>query len=166
MKLAQNFFGHRFCWQGCWIAISLVIGLVFLASDESFGDQSLYEREVKPVLRERCFACHGALKQESGLRLDTARMMKQGGDSGAALSAGEPDASPLIERIEGSDLSLRMPPGGEPLSEQQIAALRQWISAGAPAPIDETCGLLRLFLLSSPSTLSLLRTIDPLAGFR
>ena len=41
-----------------------------------------YERDIKPLLRGRCYACHGALKQKSGLRLDTVELMLKGGESG------------------------------------------------------------------------------------
>ena len=48
-----------------------------------------YLRDIKPILKARCYACHGALKQESGLRLDTGRSIRQGGDSGAAVMPGQ-----------------------------------------------------------------------------
>lgn len=96
-----------------------------------------YLRQIKPVLAERCFACHGAIKQESGLRLDTAALAIQGGDSGAAITPGDADASLLIERVTASDDSQRMPPEGEPLKPEQIGALRTWIDQNAAAPADE-----------------------------
>lgn len=99
-----------------------------------------YLTQVKPLLRERCFACHGALKQESGLRLDTAPFIKQGGDSGQAIEVKlAPEKSLLIERVSESDPALRMPPEfeGEPLSTEQINLLKKWIAEGAPAPADE-----------------------------
>ncbi|HUG69567.1 MAG TPA: c-type cytochrome domain-containing protein, partial [Pirellulaceae bacterium] len=43
-----------------------------------------YAREIRPILKERCFACHGALKQEAELRLDTAVLINKGGSSGVA----------------------------------------------------------------------------------
>ena len=49
------------------------------------GSGTDYLAIVKPVLRERCYACHGALKQEAGLRLDTGAAIRQGGDSGPAV---------------------------------------------------------------------------------
>ena len=52
-----------------------------------------YERDIKPVLKARCYACHGALKQEAGLRLDTGMLIRQGGDSGSAVSDGQLDHS-------------------------------------------------------------------------
>ena len=95
-----------------------------------------YLRAVKPVLAERCYACHGALKQEGGLRLDTVALARKGGDSGAAIVPGDP-SSPLLERVTSNDESIRMPQEGLPLKPEQIAALRSWIEQNAEAPVDE-----------------------------
>jgi hypothetical protein len=98
-----------------------------------------YEHSVKPLLRERCYACHGALKQKGGLRLDTAEAMRKGGDSGPALLPKEAAKSPLIERLLSKDPDEQMPPKheGEPFSESQIRLLQNWIAQGAPAPANE-----------------------------
>ena len=96
-----------------------------------------YLREVKPLLKERCFACHGALKQESGLRADTAAALLQGGDSGPAVVARNVEQSLLLKRVAAADEAERMPPEGKPLTPEQIARLSAWIAAGAPAPTDE-----------------------------
>ncbi len=98
-----------------------------------------YETQIKPMLRDRCYACHGALKQEAGLRLDTAAMLVDGGDSGPAIVAGSPLESLLIERVSATDIAERMPPEheGEPFSAEQVEQLRQWIQQGAAAPSDE-----------------------------
>ncbi len=91
-----------------------------------------YLTQVKPLLRERCFACHGALQQKAELRLDTQAAMVKGGESGSALAPGDPARSSLLTRVTASDPAERMPPEheGEPLTEPQVALLRQWIEAG------------------------------------
>ena len=98
-----------------------------------------YARDVKPLLKERCYSCHGALKQKAGLRLDTVALMKKGGESGAAFSIDDAGKSVLLERLTDTDLDERMPPQheGEPFSAAQVAMLREWISAGAHSPSDE-----------------------------
>ena len=96
-----------------------------------------YLRDVKPILRERCYSCHGALKQESGLRLDTGRAVRRGGDGGAIVDAEAAESSSLTERISSHDESERMPPEGEPLTAVQIETLRNWIGQGAISPEDE-----------------------------
>ncbi|MCR9197389.1 MAG: DUF1553 domain-containing protein [Planctomycetaceae bacterium] len=97
-----------------------------------------YETDIKPLLAEKCAACHGVLRQEAGLRLDARTLMAKGGDSGPAILPGRPSASLIIERVSASD-DLQMPPHGEgtPLSDAQIARLSDWIAGGAVAK-DET----------------------------
>lgn len=106
-------------------------------SGSSEGSSTHYERSVKPVLFERCVACHGALKQEAGLRLDTAKFAILGGDSGAAIQPSEPQRSLILDRVTSSDMAIRMPPEGEPLKAEQIKNLSKWIAEGAVAPQDE-----------------------------
>ncbi|CAN5491767.1 hypothetical protein BH23VER1_BH23VER1_21280 [soil metagenome] len=96
-----------------------------------------YLGAVKPVLQERCYACHGALKQEAGLRLDTAERIRSGGDDGPVVAPGEPDLSKLLARVTNPDPDHRMPPEGKALDPATIEAVRAWIAAGAPAPADE-----------------------------
>jgi len=95
-----------------------------------------YQAQVKPILAERCYACHGALKQESSLRLDTAALAIAGGDSGEAITPGKSADSLLIERILSEDE--RMPPEGDPLSAEEVALIRRWVDQGAAAPADES----------------------------
>ena len=97
-----------------------------------------YLRQVKPLLLERCSACHGAFRQKSGLRIDTGALLRKGGDGGPAIVPGKSDESPLIERVSATD-GERMPPEGEgsPLTAAQVALLKQWIDEGAVAPEDE-----------------------------
>jgi hypothetical protein len=116
------------------IAASL---LLFMGSPALAGDEADYQRAVKPLLRQRCYACHGALKQESHLRLDTAAAIRAGGDGGPAIVPGKPAESLLVARITAPDQSERMPPEGKPLSADQIATLQAWIAGGAVLPADE-----------------------------
>ncbi|HUE69345.1 MAG TPA: DUF1553 domain-containing protein [Pirellulaceae bacterium] len=105
----------------------------------SFGSAHAadYESQVKTVFQRHCFACHGALKQEGNLRLDTLAAMLRGGDSGAAVAAGDAAASLIVQRITSSDAAERMPQEAEPLPAEQIEAIKTWIAAGATGPADE-----------------------------
>jgi hypothetical protein len=96
-----------------------------------------YLRDIKPILRERCYACHGSLQQKAGLRLDTVALMRQGGDRGPAIVPGHMDDSVLIDRVATKVQSRLMPPEGHPLTSAQIASLRAWIAQGATGPADE-----------------------------
>jgi hypothetical protein len=98
-----------------------------------------YSEKIRPLFAERCFSCHGGLKQEAGLRLDTVALMVEGGESGGVVTKGDPDASLILERVSDTDPLTRMPPEGEgePLSAEQLAMLKDWIKASCPAPADE-----------------------------
>jgi Protein of unknown function (DUF1549)/Protein of unknown function (DUF1553)/Planctomycete cytochrome C len=97
-----------------------------------------YSRDIKPVLSKRCYACHGALHQKAGLRLDTAALMKKGGNSGSAVEPGSSDESLIVDAVTGAD-GWRMPPEseGSPLSGQEIARIKAWIDQGAKSPPNE-----------------------------
>ncbi len=118
------------------IGSSVVLGLS-LAGGVFAGEPVNYLKEVKPVLAARCYACHGALKQKSGLRLDTAEAIRKGGKHGPAAAPGKPEKSLLITRVTTHDTDERMPQEGEPLTAPQIEALKRWIAQGAKSPAVE-----------------------------
>lgn len=127
----------------CVCAISVIgHGALFADDTPAIGPSSPtsianYLKDIKPVLKDRCFACHGVLQQKGNLRLDTAAFMRKGGDGGPAIVEGQPDASELIARITSTDQSTRMPPEGHALTAEQIAKIRAWIEQGAPADAHE-----------------------------
>ncbi len=96
-----------------------------------------YLTQIKPLLAEKCYSCHGTLKQESELRLETVALMRSGGDSGPAVKPGDSSDSLLLQRIvsKGDD---QMPPHGEgsPLKPDQIRLLEKWIDEGCDAPAE------------------------------
>ena len=100
------------------------------------AESSDYLRDVKPLFKARCYACHGVLKQEAGLRLDTGRSIRQGSSSGSILT-GEKSVGSLLQRVTSNDMTVRMPPEGEPLTAAQIAKLTAWVAAGASSPENE-----------------------------
>ena len=114
-----------------------LIALAMAATFASAAGAVDFQKDIRPLLKSRCFACHGALKQKAGLRLDTVAALRKGGESGPALQPGQPDKSRIIERITTAKLDDRMPPEGEPLHPREIEALRQWIAAGAPASAQD-----------------------------
>jgi hypothetical protein len=109
-----------------------------LVADEPGRRAVDYTRDVKPVLSKRCYACHGVLQQKAGLRLDTASLLKKGGESGSAIEPGSSDDSLIIDAITGAQ-GWRMPPEseGSPLSNDEIARIKAWIDQGAKSPADE-----------------------------
>src|SRR6185437_1262768 len=117
--------------------IVLSLFAVLLAGSVPAAEPLDYDRQVKPILKARCYACHGALKQKAGLRLDTGASIRRGGDGGPAVVSGQSAESPLIERVTASDSAERMPPEGSPLTAEQVGLLRAWIDQGARSPADE-----------------------------
>lgn len=100
-----------------------------------------YLREVKPLLTRHCIQCHGAQKEESGLRLDTAEYARLGGASGSVVKRGRDGESLLTAVIAGTHADIpAMPYKKELLSAAEIATLRAWVAAGAPAPENEEPG--------------------------
>ena len=67
-----------------------------------------FEQEVRPLLVEKCYACHGAEKQKGGLRLDSREAILKGGESGPAVVPGKPEESLLVEAMNYE--GLEMPP--------------------------------------------------------
>ncbi|HZW32427.1 MAG TPA: PSD1 and planctomycete cytochrome C domain-containing protein [Isosphaeraceae bacterium] len=127
-----------FAARSCPIGLAFLAGGLLLAGSPAAGEPVDYLRQVKPILKQRCYACHGAMKQKAGLRLDTGTAIRRGGDSGPAIEPGHAEESLLLERVTESDPTMRMPPEGAPLTSEQIALLRAWIVQGAPAPAGET----------------------------
>jgi mono/diheme cytochrome c family protein len=120
------------------LLIAVVAGVsAWFAGDVLAKEQVSYLKQVKPVLAKRCYACHGALKQEAGLRLDTAALAIRGSDNRPVIKPGDSAASILVQRVTASDESERMPPIGEPLEREQIAAIRTWIDQKAISPANE-----------------------------
>ena len=93
-----------------------------------------YARDIEPILHERCYLCHGAQQQMSGLRLDSREAALKGGATGAVIVPGDPAASKLVARISSSSDGFRMPPGGEPLGATETSLISAWIAGGAVWP--------------------------------
>jgi mono/diheme cytochrome c family protein len=101
------------------------------------GDVVDYVRDVRPILAENCYKCHGADEQKSGLRLDSVASAIEGGYSGPAVERGKSADSLLVQAVSGAEGVKPMPPEGPRLSAAQIALVTRWIDAGAIAPADE-----------------------------
>ena len=94
-----------------------------------------FNRDVRPILSENCFACHGpdANERKGGLRLDTREAALKGGKSETpSLVPGKPDQSELLTRVTTHDAEDFMPPKktGKSIKPEQVAVLRQWIAEG------------------------------------
>ncbi|AIE83816.1 DUF1553 domain-containing protein [Fimbriimonas ginsengisoli] len=105
-------------------------------SPKAAGDKVNFGRDVKPILSEHCFKCHGpdVATAAAGLRFDSFEGATKVLRQGAAIVPGDPGRSRMIKRVSNPDPEMRMPPsdsGMKPLTPQQIEILRTWISQGA-----------------------------------
>jgi hypothetical protein len=95
-----------------------------------------FNREIRPILSENCYACHGpdANKRKAGLRLDIrTNAISELKSGNLAIVPGKPSESKLLDRITNKDDDERMPPPktGKHLAAEQIETLRRWIEQGA-----------------------------------
>jgi hypothetical protein len=100
------------------------------------ADIKFFEAEVKPILREHCFKCHGGKKAvKGGLRLTSRARVLKGGETGPAAAPGEPAESLLVKAINYQEFE--MPPTGK-LPQAKIDILTKWVKLGLPwTPGDE-----------------------------
>lgn len=94
-----------------------------------------FEKQVRPILADHCYACHSGNNTMGGLRLDSRAAMIKGGDRGSDLTPGQPEKSRLLTAIGYQDRALQMPPSGR-LTADQIAVLTLWVKQGAVWPQD------------------------------
>ncbi|MBL8206937.1 MAG: PSD1 domain-containing protein [Blastocatellia bacterium] len=121
------------------ISILFVFTLVASQLNAQSNGNELFEKKIRPVLVDNCYACHSSKmkKPMGGLVLDTKEGLLKGGVSGAAIVPGKPAESLLMRVMRYGDPMLKMPPAGQ-LPDAVIADFEQWISAGAPDPRTET----------------------------
>ena len=100
-------------------------------------------RDVEPIFRKNCYACHGPRIQSGGLRLDSRKSAWQGGASGRPpIVPGRSRDSLLIRALTASDSPdiRRMPAFAEPLPGREIELIRRWIDQGADWPEENGSG--------------------------
>jgi hypothetical protein len=103
-----------------------------VAPDATIPQTVEFNRDVRPILSDKCYICHGPSKQLAGLRFDREDVAKQAlSDRHVAIVPGDPAASEMIKRITAANAAGRMPQGGEPLGTREVALIRRWIEQGA-----------------------------------
>ncbi len=120
--------------QSSWlVALTLSAGGI-LAAGATAEQVDFFERQVRPVLAQHCYACHSSRAKAAfaGLRLDSRDGVIKGSDAGPVVVNGRPSESKLIRALRG-ELPSRMPPSGK-LADDQISALAKWIEMGTPWP--------------------------------
>lgn len=125
------------CHGVAWVVLMSLCSVVLQAGPAASSEPRVdFNRQIRPILSEHCFTCHGPDegKRKAGLRLDRQEDAFSKLKSGQyALVAGKPESSTLVERILTKDPDEIMPPPqhGKPLSPAQIELLQQWVRQGA-----------------------------------
>ena len=108
-----------------------------LAADEAAKEPATegpisYYRQVRPILQANCQGCHQPAKAGGEFVMTSAESLQRAGESGtAAITAGKPDESYLVELITPHEGHAEMPQGKPPLAAADIALIRTWIEQGA-----------------------------------
>jgi cytochrome c553 len=108
------------------------------ASAPTAAQLEFFEKEVRPVLADNCYKCHGEKKQKSGLRLDSREFILKGGEIGPVVVLGKPEVSRLILSVNHTKPKEvePMPSVEEKLSDKAVAALTEWVRQGLPWPAE------------------------------
>ncbi len=123
----------RLCRLLAYAVVSAMLPCAAVAADAPARVQ--FNRQIRPILSDNCFACHGpdANHREAELRIDTAEGATADLGGRHAIVPGKPDESELLQRIAATDADERMPPAdsGKQLTDEQIELIRRWIAEGA-----------------------------------
>ena len=117
---------------------SVIVPALLLAQQACAQPQPDFQREIRPILSNNYFYCHGPDEKERkggehGYRLDTAEGAFADLGGYKAIIPGKPEESELFKRITTKDEDDAMPPRkiGKKLTEREVALLREWIKGGA-----------------------------------
>ena len=117
------------------IGIGLLVAAITIRSgiqEAASGGRVDFNAEVRPIFNKKCVACHGGVRQQADLSLlfreDALKPAKSGK---APIIPGDPEGSEVVKRITAGDPHDRMPKGRDPLTSEEIAAIKKWIKQGA-----------------------------------
>src|SRR5262245_388858 len=105
-----------------WSLGVMVACIIFGLSYAPAAEPVRFNRDIRPIMADTCFKCHGPAKQEAGLRFDRREQVTKAADSGATpIVPGKPEESELVRRVFAADESERMPPleANKTLTDQQ-----------------------------------------------
>ena len=114
------------------IAKSIIVACAFLISSVANAQNISFIKDVAPILKENCFACHGSKNPKGKLDMTKYEALRHGGTKDDPIVVGKPDESYFIDVLKATDKS-RMPPkeSGDALSPEKIKILEQWVAQGA-----------------------------------
>lgn len=141
--------------------MNFVRALLLLAiAGPAFADEKTvsYYRDVVPVFKRNCNACHRPGKTKGQLDLTTFTALTKGGKHGEAVKAGDAQGSRLWQNISGDEPE--MPSEGDPLTKEEVAIIERWIAQGAK---DDTPADAGIHKLSAPPVYRALPSVSALA---
>jgi len=124
----------RWLFIGWAILLAAGLSTPLRADEPAPADVEFFEKQVRPILVERCYDCHSGDSAESDFRADSRTALLRGGKRGAAIVPGDPQSSLMILAINHAD-QLHMPPKSK-IPQKEIAVLTAWVKKGAPWPGD------------------------------
>src|SRR5436190_2584090 len=122
------------------VVLAMLAAIPLLA--QKADDLEFFEKKIRPVLSQNCYACHSAASKplQGGLQVDSRDGLRKGGGSGPAVVPKDPSKSLLLAALKQTG-SLKMPPG-KPLPPEVVADFEAWIRMGAPDPRDDKAAAL------------------------
>ncbi len=112
--------------------VGLCIVVLLIATSSVAAQDVSFKNEIAPILAARCAGCHGGVEAKGGYRVSSFVALTSPGETESdPITAGDPDASYLLELISSDDAETRMPKEAEPLADEQKALIRRWIEQGA-----------------------------------
>src|SRR3984885_4300041 len=103
-----------------------------VAEAQSPAQLELFEKNARPLFAEKCQGCHNATVKSGGIDFSSPGSIKEAASMGIFGSPAEPEKSVIIQALS-YESRIKMPPQGK-LSAETIAAVREWVAAGAPTP--------------------------------
>lgn len=130
---------HRSCFLATVFLCVLTSLNLCYANDLTDAEKvEFFNSQVKPILQQNCFQCHGGgAEVEGGLRLTSREKILEGGNYGPAVSLASPADSFLLEMIGYGQETAQMPPDGR-LDDASLEILAKWINIGLPYPVQDS----------------------------
>ncbi len=127
---------NRACRDSRRVAVIVLLAILSrpAPAQSAMDSETFFETQIRPILVDQCFRCHGGDKVSGHLRVDSRQALTTGGDRGPALVPGKAEGSLLIRALrQHVNSDLKMPPGRQ-LPAAVIDDFVSWINSGAPWP--------------------------------
>src|SRR6266849_1100358 len=117
------------------LSVLLLLALSIAIPGRTDEGIEFFQQKIRPIFSSRCQGCHNDSLKFSGLTLESAEGLRNGGLHGPVVTPGDPAASRLYRKVARLEKP-SMPMQGDPLSDADVALIKRWIEIGAPWPVD------------------------------